>query len=124
MARKAPAAKKTATPRKSRAAAKTPTAAEVDAATNAGTATPPARAPRPGIDTPTGGFSTDPRKNPHPDTPAVAKKEASAENAEVEAKVKKAEAQGFYGETHDPYPNEAYSLESGPDAPPVNPPRT
>lgn len=57
--------------------------------------------------------------------PKVAENSAVARAAseELEAAVRSAEEKGYYGETFDPHPNEAYSLQSGPDGPPVNPPQ-
>jgi hypothetical protein len=40
--------------------------------------------------------------------------------AEVQKKVDDAEAKGYIGTVPDENPNSAYSLASGPDAPPVN----
>lgn len=37
--------------------------------------------------------------------------------AEVQAKVDETEEKGYFGTTPDPFPNEAYSLKSGPDSP-------
>lgn len=36
---------------------------------------------------------------------------------EVQAKANEAEEKGYIGTTPDPFPNEAYSLKSGPDSP-------
>ena len=52
---------------------------------------------------------------------ASQKKEADAGQAEVQKKVDKGEEQGFLGRKVDPRPNSDYSLESGPDAPPLVP---
>jgi hypothetical protein len=38
---------------------------------------------------------------------------------EVEEKLKKAEDKGYLGQTFDPHSNEEYSLQSGPDGPPL-----
>lgn len=58
--------------------------------------------------------------------PKVEDASAAARNAkaEVEASVRRDEEKGYHGQTFDPNPNEAYSLLTGPDAPPVNPPRS
>lgn len=37
--------------------------------------------------------------------------------AEVQAKVNEAEEKGYVGTSPDPFPNSAYSLQSGPDSP-------
>lgn len=39
--------------------------------------------------------------------------------AEVQAKADEAEEKGYIGTTPDPFPNEAYSLETGPGSPTV-----
>ena len=46
-------------------------------------------------------------------------KAADKANAEVQAKVDDELSRGYRGHTADPHPNEAYSLTSGPDAPPL-----
>lgn len=45
------------------------------------------------------------------------RKHDDAGTAEVQAKVDKAEDKGYFGTKVDPLPNEAYSLETGPDSP-------
>lgn len=47
--------------------------------------------------------------------------DADGGTAQVQATVDKIEDKGFIGEKVDPLPNEAHSLESGPDAPPAVP---
>lgn len=53
------------------------------------------------------------------DTATVPEDSADADGgaAQVQAKFDEAEAKGYIGETPDPHPNEAYSLQSGPDSP-------
>lgn len=48
-----------------------------------------------------------------------ADKAADQGNAEVQSKVDEAEEKGYYGWVPDETPNEAYTLKSGPDAPPL-----
>lgn len=50
-----------------------------------------------------------------PDDSATADGDGGA--AQVQAKFDEAHAKGYFGETPDPHPNEAYSLQSGPDSP-------
>jgi hypothetical protein len=50
---------------------------------------------------------------------ATARKD-DAGQADVQKRVDKIEEQGFIGQKVDPLPNSAYSLESGPEAPPVH----
>ncbi len=59
-------------------------------------------------------------------TPAPAPKAAKSSaaeqgNAEVAKRMEKELEQGYVGTTFDEYPNSAYSLASGPDAPPLVP---
>jgi hypothetical protein len=51
---------------------------------------------------------------------ADTKKGADAGQAEAQKKTDKAEDKGYLGTKVDPLPNSAYSLQSGPDAPPVH----
>lgn len=51
----------------------------------------------------------------------MAAKLATEGNAEVQAKVDKAEEKGYFGEVPDTVPNGAYALTSGPDGPPLFP---
>lgn len=44
--------------------------------------------------------------------------------ADIQKQVDKDEERGYRGHVFDPYPNEAYSLLTGPDGPPVNEPFT
>lgn len=44
-------------------------------------------------------------------------KSDDAGSDEVQAKADEAEEKGYIGTTPDPFPNEAYSLKSGPDSP-------
>lgn len=46
-------------------------------------------------------------------------KSVASDNAEVQAKVDEAEDKGYFGSVPDPHPNSAYSLQSGPDSPPL-----
>lgn len=46
-------------------------------------------------------------------------KKQDAGQAETQKLIDKAEEKGYIGETPDPRPNSAYSLESGPDSPGV-----
>lgn len=55
--------------------------------------------------------------------PAADVKSAEAANAEVQAKADIETEQGYRGVTNDPNPNSAYSILSGPDAPPVHAPK-
>lgn len=52
-------------------------------------------------------------------TPAAPAKHDGEGNAEVQAKMDEALAKGYIGVVPDPIPNSAYSLQSGPDSPPV-----
>lgn len=56
-------------------------------------------------------------------TPAVeeAKNADDAGQAEVQARMDVATEQGFIGQKVDPLPNEAHSLESGPESPTADP---
>jgi hypothetical protein len=47
-------------------------------------------------------------------------KAKDAGQAEVQKKVEQEQSQGYIGTKVDPTPNEEYSLESGPDSPPVS----
>jgi hypothetical protein len=46
-------------------------------------------------------------------------KPAADGNAEVQSKMDDALAKGYIGTVPDPHPNEAYSIKSGPDSPPL-----
>lgn len=65
------------------------------------------------------------RKGPEDAAKKQAEERAAAEEADADvmadakAAFDEAADQGFFGEKVDPYPNEAYSLESGPDSPGV-----
>jgi hypothetical protein len=50
----------------------------------------------------------------------AAAKKGDAGQADVQKQVDKIEAKGFLGQKVDPIADEEYSLQSGPDAPPVN----
>jgi hypothetical protein len=48
------------------------------------------------------------------------KKQDDGGSAEVQKKTDEAQEKGYIGTVPDEHPNSAYSLASGPDAPPVN----
>jgi hypothetical protein len=49
---------------------------------------------------------------------------AESGNAEVQATADDATAKGYIGEVNDPHPNDAYSIKTGPDSPPLVPDNT
>ena len=51
-----------------------------------------------------------------PDAPAAGE---DLGQAELQAKADEAAEKGYIGSTPDPFPNEAYSLQSGPDSPTI-----
>lgn len=53
-----------------------------------------------------------------PEKSAAKSKGGDAGQAEVQARMDEATAQGFFGEKVDPIPDEEYSLLTGPDSPP------
>lgn len=60
------------------------------------------------------------RKHPDTPTPDGDVATAQAENAEVQAKADESLEKGYIGEVSDPHPNEAYSILTGPDSPPLH----
>lgn len=68
--------------------------------------------------------TTDKEKSAQTDsTPSgkAAVSEADKANEEVAAKRAAEEEKGYVGSTSDPHPNDAHSLASGPDSPPLAP---
>lgn len=66
--------------------------------------------------------NTKPKPAPDADTEKPADKQAvvddvAAARAELQAAADKQNEQGYFGTTADPFPNEAYSLETGPKSP-------
>lgn len=95
-------------PQAKRAAKKRPAAKKAAASSESSSA-----ATRAGIDT--AGDSNPGRNAP----PAERSADAQAATATAHKRGKRATAQGFLGTEVDQRPNEDYSLESGPDAPPL-----
>lgn len=62
-----------------------------------------------------------PRKNAQTDAPADTPTDVAATvdvgQSEVQAVADEATAKGYFGTARDPFPNSAYSLESGPESP-------
>lgn len=53
------------------------------------------------------------------DKPTGDERVAADANAEVQSKMDDALAKGYIGTVPDPHPNAAYSIQTGPDSPPV-----